>query len=86
MKLEKKKVRSEKYYSVGYSSGLNKFVLACVITWIAWYNRYYEISEKEYNMFGSDELDELADCLYKQGCNSDRFLFSEKMRKILRVN
>ena len=57
MKLENEKVRSEKYYSVGYSSILNKYMLSEVITWIAWYERYYEISEEEYNSFGSDELD-----------------------------
>ena len=37
-----------------------------------------EISEEEYNSFGSAKLDEIADTLYKQGCNSERFLFSEK--------
>ena len=31
------KVRSEKYYSVGYNSKLNKYMLAVVVTWIAWY-------------------------------------------------
>ena len=78
MKLEKENVRSEKYYSVGYSSILNKYMLSEVITWIAWYERYYEISEEEYNSFGSDELDALAEQLHEQGLESDRFLFSVK--------
>lgn len=78
MKLEMEKVRSEKYYSVGYMPGIGKYVLACVVTWIAWYNQYYEITEKEYDSFGSKQLDELAETLHKQGIHSARFLFSDK--------
>ena len=78
MQLENEKINRDKYYSIGYSPELDKYVLACVVTWIAWYKRYYEISEEEYNSFGSAKLDEIADTLYKQGCNSERFLFSEK--------
>lgn len=78
MRLENEKVNQDKYYFIGYSPELDKYVLGCAVTWIAWYNRYYEITEKEYRQFGSAELDELADHLYKQGCNSERFLFSEK--------
>ena len=78
MQLENEKVNRDKYYSIGYSTELDKYVLACVVTWIAWYNRYYEISEEEYDSFGSAKLDELADTLLKQGCNSKRFLFSDK--------
>lgn len=73
-----KKVRTEKYYCVGYCPILNKYILACVITWIAWYNRYYEITKEEYDSFGSDDLDSLAEELYKQGTSSERFLFSDK--------
>ena len=53
MQLENEKINRDKYYSIGYSPELDKYVLACVVTWIAWYNRYYEISEEEYNSFGS---------------------------------
>lgn len=72
------KVRSEKYYSVGYNSKLNKYMLAVVVTWIAWYERYFEITEEEYNMFGSDELDAIADSCHRGGPGSQRFLFSVK--------
>ena len=41
MQLENEKVNRDKYYSIGYSTELDKYVLACVVTWIAWYNRYY---------------------------------------------
>lgn len=78
MQLKNEKINRDKYYSVGYSPELDKYVLACTVTWVAWYNRYCEISEEEYNAFGSAKLDETAETLYKQGCNSERFLFSEK--------
>ena len=78
MHLKNEKINRDKYYSVGYSPELDKYVLACTVTWVARYNRYYEISEEEYNSFGSAKLDETAETLYKQGCNSERFLFSEK--------
>ena len=78
MHLEQERVDREKYYFVGYSPELQAYVLACAVTWIAWYHRYYEISEQEYHAFGSEEFDRLADTLYQQGCHSERFLFSER--------
>lgn len=81
MKLEKEKVCSQKYYSVGCSSALNKFVLSIVVTQAVWYEKYYEISENEYNMFGTDELYSLVKQLNNEGNQSDRFLFSDKNEK-----
>lgn len=78
IKLENEKVNKEKYYSVGYSVELKKYILVDVVTWIAWYNRYFEITEKEYNSFGTVTLDNIADLLHKDGKNSRRFLFSDK--------
>ena len=78
MDQDTKRVRSEKYYSVGYNSKIDKFMLADVIAWVAWYERYFEISEDEYEMFGSDELDAIAERFHKEGAASDHFLFSVK--------
>lgn len=75
---ETEKVNSKKLYSVGYNSKLKKYMLAEVVTWVAWYERYYEITEEEYSMFGTEELDDLFESLYKAGIESERFLFSEK--------
>jgi hypothetical protein len=75
--LEREKI-SDKYYGVGYSPFIDKYVLYTVVTWVAWYNRYYEISEEEYESFDSQELDVLARKLYEQGNKNERFLFSEK--------
>ena len=48
------------------------------ITWISWYNDYYEITEEEYNKFGTKELDNLCDSLINQTSSSPRFLYSER--------
>lgn len=49
-----------------------------MVPWVAWYDRYFEISEVEYNSFGSDSLDRLALELNSSGTTSPRFLFSDK--------
>ncbi len=79
-KLEKEKVRKEYYYSVGYSKGLQKYVMKICITYICWYNDYYEITEEEYNKFGTKELDDLSLSLvnHTSSSSSHRFLYSEK--------
>ena len=76
--LEREKVSSEHYYSVGYSKGLQKYVMAICITSVSYYNDYYEITEEEYNKFGTKELDDLSYSLVNQTSSSPRFLYSEK--------
>ena len=76
LKMEQVKVRNEKYYSVGYSPKLNKYILANTIPYIMYYEQYYEITKEEYDMFGTKELDDLANSFLNSGTNSDRFLFS----------
>ena len=78
MKLDKEKIRNENLYRVGYISSIDKYVMACVVTWVAWYDEYFEITEDEYNSFGTERLDEIANELRNQGSGSSRFLFSDK--------
>ncbi len=80
MRLEKEKIRAEKLYRVGYIACIDKYVLASVVTWIVWYDRFFEITEEEYRLFESDlsALDALAKELSDQGERSERFLFSDK--------
>lgn len=80
MRLEKEKIRAEKLYRVGYLASIDKYVLASVVPWVAWYDRFFEISEEEYRLFESDlpTLDALAKELGDQGERSERFLFSDK--------
>ncbi len=80
MRLDNEKVRAEKLYRVGYLARIDKYVLASVVTWVVWYDRFFEISEEEYRLFESDlpRLDALAKELSDQGERSERFLFSDK--------
>ena len=78
VKLQKQKVNSDKMYSVGYSEGLKKYVLAICIPWVSYYNDYYEITEEEYNMFGTKKLYDIASSLVNATSSSPRFLYSER--------
>lgn len=78
--LECQKTRSSKYYCIGYSKTLQKHILSSVVKWIAWYNRYFEISEEEYN-YSVDKielLDEIARECSEQGMESSRYLCSDR--------
>lgn len=78
--LESQKTRGSKSYCIGYSKTLQKYILSSVVKWIAWYNRYFEISEEEYN-YGTDKielLDEIAKECAEQGVESARFLCSDR--------
>ena len=77
-KLVREKVNIQQYYSVGYSTGLQKYVMAICIPWVSYYNDYYEITEEEYNKFGTKELDDLSHSLVNQTSSSPRFLYSER--------
>ena len=74
--LEREKVNTNYLYRVGYSKGLGKYVMEkCMDDQHASYYDFYEISEEEYNMFGSFKLTELA---YSLKPSSPRLLYSEK--------
>ena len=77
--LQEIKVNRDRYYKVGYSPELKHYILAKTITWIAWYERYYSISEDKYKWFNNDidKLNHLADELYHSGTSTPRFTFSE---------
>ena len=78
--LEDIKVDKDRYYTIGYCPYLKRYILAITITWVAWYERYYSISEDEYKWFDSDidKLNYLVDELYHSGVSSSRFMFSER--------
>ena len=63
---------------MGYSEGLQKYILAFCITGVSYYNDYYEITEEEYNKFGTDELKDIVYSLVNAVNSSPRFLYSEK--------
>lgn len=74
------KICNAEYYSVGYSTVLNKYVLVATETGVVWFNRYFEITEAEYNIF--DKHRELVDKIARECMSmnnlSGRFLCSER--------
>ena len=58
--LEDIKVDKDRYYTIGYCPYLKRYILAITITWVAWYERYYSISEDEYKWFDIDKLNYLV--------------------------
>lgn len=82
LKLDKKIVRSDQYYSIGYSERFGCYVLANVETWIGWYEMWYRISEEEYNMAveNNSALDELALECHKAGRSHERYIDDERKK------
>jgi len=80
IKLENEKIRSEKYYSVGFDKENNRYLLSVVITWVAWFKRYYLISNEEYDWYDTNlwKLDLLAEECYNDKTSSERFVYSER--------
>lgn len=78
--MKKQKTRISKQYSIGYSSTLKCYILACTVQWILWYDRYFHISEEEYYLSEGNvtALDRIANQCYAQGTSSSRFICSEK--------
>ena len=80
MVLLKEKVRSEKFYSIEYSTSMKKYLLASLVQDKVLYSRYFEITEKEYNYHKKKlkKLDEIALQCAEQGISSTRYLCSDK--------
>lgn len=78
--LSEQKFRRKKLYYIGYSSSLDKYILATLILGIWNYKRYYVLSHKEYKMYMSniEALDKIAWAYHKAGTTHNRFLCSEK--------
>ena len=74
--LEGEKISTTYSYRVGYNKALGKYVLEKLMDSMhASYSDFYEISEEEYNMFGSFKLTELVNSLEP---SSKRLLYSFK--------
>lgn len=76
----KERTRRKMMYSIGYSPSLEKYILSSIVCWIAWYNRFFEISKEEYDLYKTDikQLDRIAYECHEQETTSNRFLCSEK--------
>ena len=48
-------VDNHNFYFVAYSPRLQQYVMVCTVMWIASYDRYYKITENDYNLFSKDK-------------------------------
>ncbi len=78
--ITQEKISSENF-RIFYSTELERFVLACMMTESAWYERYFSVSEEEYNAFENcyEQLSRIADGCFILGTVSPRFLGSQKI-------
>ena len=73
----------ENYYSVGIDEETGEYVMEVVVTWIAWYSRYFRLTPEEIQRFEEDHhsLSEMARAFVGSGGVThygDRMIFSEK--------
>ncbi len=81
MKFKSIFINTDKLYSVGIDEETGKYCMAVVVTWIASYTRYFELTRQEYELYKNDKkkLDDIAVSFLKHQNpkDSERFLYSE---------
>ncbi len=79
MKLVSVKINQQHYFSVGYDLISESYILAQVITYMGYYNRYFKISKEEYDWFEYDvnKLIALNQECFAQNTKHPKFFFSE---------
>ncbi len=83
MKFRSAHINREGYYALGVDEETNSYVLEVVMTWIAWYSRYFRLSKEEFEGYPGNqaEMDSLAhSCAGAAGIenNRERFIYSQK--------
>ena len=51
--VENRQVDKENYFTIGYSPEIEKSLLCVYISWIAGYERYYELDDEDLALFES---------------------------------
>ena len=73
------------YFSVVYSLDLKQYMLICLVCWIAEYQRFYKITEEDYNLF-RDNPDEFCKKFEREisqrgdVCFTENFMGSASLR------
>jgi len=86
MKYRSVHINKDGYYSIGIDEETGPYVLEVVMTWVAWYSRYFRLSKEEFDSYPKNqaEIDLLARaCAGDSGIknNQDRFIYSEKSQE-----
>ncbi len=73
----------KRLFTVGIDRDTNTYLLEIVVTWIAWYSRFYSITKEEFEGFEKDpgSLDLLVNELIalKSPGDSPRFFYSQRL-------
>lgn len=74
----------DNFFKIGFSSDMNTYIMAVLVTWIAWYDRYYVITEEDYQLFQTDKkafLDKYDKELCQTGdCFTEHFIGSQALQ------
>lgn len=86
MKFRELYTDKDNYYSVGIDEETGEHVMEVVITWIAWYSRYFRLTDDEIQRFEADRgsLAGIARAFAGSGAVSnygDRMILSEKIEE-----
>ncbi len=77
-------VDKDNFFCIGYSHEMHMYIMAIEVAWLAWYQRYYTITEEDYILYQTDK--ELYYSKYskeidqKQDCFTERFIGAEALR------
>lgn len=89
--LENEIVCKENFFEIGYNSDMNIYIMAVLVTWVAWYDRYYAITEEDYKLFQINKkafLNKYDKELSQRGddCFTENFIGSAALRDYDGVN
>jgi hypothetical protein len=83
MKFRAEHINREGYYCLGIDEETKTYVLEVIITWVAWYSRYFRLSKEEFERYPNNQagIDAMAlSCAGAAGIenNRERFIYSQK--------
>ena len=86
MKFRSVHTNQEGYYSLGVDEETGAYVLEVVMTWVAWYSRFFRLTKEEFEGYPQNQatIDQLAKaCAGANGIqnNPDRFISSQKVEE-----
>ncbi|MDE6759954.1 MAG: hypothetical protein K2J90_04635 [Lachnospiraceae bacterium] len=74
----------DKFFSIGYNHEMNIYIMAVEVTWIAWYQRYYAITQEDYMLYQTDRERYYSkyskEIEQKQACFTERFIGAGALR------
>lgn len=74
----------DRYFSIGYCPEIEEYIMSVVVTWIAWYDRYYIITKDDYMLYKNDKETFYnkyeKEIKKKQDCFTEKFIGAGALR------